>query len=101
MKKMIIVNAKLVPADGKKDEIIEKVEKLLQESRTHEGNISYNLYSNVEDDTLMFVEKWESKESLEKHMKTEVFLKFGEESGELLSQDLEIQIFTAELITAA
>ena len=101
MKKMIIVNAKLVPADGKKDEIIEKVEKLLQESRTHVGNISYNLYSNVEDDTLMFVEKWESKEALEKHMKTEVFLKFGEESGELLSQDLEIQIFTAELITAA
>ena len=101
MKKMIIVNAKLVPADGKKDEIIEKVEKLLQESRTHEGNISYNLYSNVEDDTLMFVEKWESKEALEKHMKTEVFLKFGEESGELLAQDLEIQIFTAELITAA
>lgn len=98
---MIIVNAKLVPTEGKKDEIIEKVETLLKESRTHEGNISYNLYSNVEDDTLMFVEKWESKEALEKHMKTEVFLKFGEESKELLSKDLEIQLFTAELITAA
>ena len=98
---MIIVNAKLVPITDKKDELIEKVDTLLKESRTHKGNISYNLYSNVEDDTLIFVEKWESKEALEEHMKTEIFLKFGEESRELLSKDLEVELYTADLITAA
>ena len=43
---MIIVNATLEPVEGKLDEIVEKAEKLLKASRTHEGNISYNLYKN-------------------------------------------------------
>lgn len=96
---MIIVNATFEPKEGKIDEIIEKVNPLIEASRTHEGNISYDLFKNVQNDTLTFVEKWQSSEALQKHMQTEEFLSFGQESKELISGDLEIKIYTAELLT--
>ncbi len=95
---MIIVNATLIPKEGKLDEIVEKAETLLKESREHKGNISYNLYKNVEDNTLMFVEKWKCRKGLEKHMEKEVFLEFGKSVKDLLASDLEIKIYSAEQI---
>ncbi len=96
---MIIVNATLEPVEGKLDEIVEKAEKLLKASRTHEGNISYNLYKNVEEETLFFVERWESKEALQKHMETEEFMEFGKETKELLAKELGIKLYAAELLS--
>lgn len=96
---MIIVNATLEPKEGKTEEIIEKADELLKASRQHEGNIKYNLYQNVEEDTLFFVEQWESKEALQKHMQTEEFIKFGQDTKDLMASELGIKIFTAELLT--
>lgn len=96
---MIIVNATLEPVEGKKEEIIEKASSLIEASRTHEGNISYDLYSNVQDNSLFFVEKWESKEALQKHMQTEEFLTFGQETKDLLESELGIKLYTAELLS--
>lgn len=96
---MIIVNATLEPKEGKTKEIVEKASDLLNASREHEGNISYNLYENVEDNTLFFVERWESKEALQKHMQSEEFVKFGQEIKDLLASELGIKIYTAELLS--
>ena len=96
---MIIVNASLEPKEGKTEEIIEKADELLKASRKHKGNIKYNLYQNVEEDTLFFVEQWESKEALQKHMQTEEFIKFGQDTKDLMAGELGIKIFTAELLT--
>ncbi|MBR0472469.1 MAG: antibiotic biosynthesis monooxygenase [Methanosphaera sp.] len=96
---MIIVNATFEPKEGKLDEILEKAEPLINASKTHEGNISYNLYKNVQDNSLTFVEQWQSSEALQKHMKTEEFLLFGQETKDLFAKDLEIKIYTAELLT--
>ncbi len=95
---MLIVNAKLIPKEGKLDEIVEKAENLLKESREHKGVISYNLYKNVEDNTLMFVEKWKCKKGLEKHMEKEVFIEFGQSIKDLVASDLEVEIYTAEKV---
>ena len=58
---MIIVNASLKAKEDKIDDIVSEAEKLILASREHEGNISYNLFKDVLDDSLTFVEKWESK----------------------------------------
>lgn len=95
---MIIVHATLIPKEGKLDEIVEKAENLLKESREHKGNSSYNLYKNVEDNTLMFVEKWKCQKGLEKHMEKEVFLEFGQSIKDLLASELDVQVYSAEKI---
>lgn len=96
---MIIVNATLEVKEGKTEEIIEKADVLIKASREHEGNISYDLFKNVEDGTLLFVEKWESTEALQKHMQTEEFMEFGQSSKDLLASELGIKIYSAELMT--
>ena len=52
---MIIVQAKAIPKDVEAlDKIIVSAENLIKNTRAEEGNISYNLYSNVEDDRNTF-----------------------------------------------
>lgn len=96
---MIIVNATIKPKENKKNEIIKKAESLIKASRTHEGNISYNLFNDTESETLLFVEKWESKELLQKHMETEDFLTFGHETKELIDGELSVEVYLAELVS--
>ena len=95
---MIIVHATLTPKEGKLDEIVEKAQDLLKESREHKGNISYNLYKNVEENTLLFVEKWKCQKGLDKHMEKEVFIKFGESIKDSLASELDIQLYSSEKI---
>ena len=52
---MIIVNAALQAKEDKIDDIIKEAEKLIVASREHEGNVSYNLYKDVLDNSLAFV----------------------------------------------
>ena len=63
---MIIVLAKAIPKDeNAKNQIIDFSKDLIENSKSEEGNIDYNLYTDTSDNSLMFVEKWESKEALE------------------------------------
>ncbi|MBE6487472.1 MAG: antibiotic biosynthesis monooxygenase [Methanosphaera stadtmanae] len=96
---MIIVNAILPAKEEKKDEIITKAKDLITASRTHDGNISYNLVEDVLDNSLTFIEKWESKEALEAHMKTEEFIAFGEAIKDDLTDELSITVYVAEAVS--
>ena len=94
---MIIVLAKTIPKDDNaKAYIIEFSKDLIENSLLEEGNIDYNLYENTSEDSLMFVEKWESIEILQKHMQTEHFLEFGQKIGDLVAGELDIEIFNSE-----
>ena len=42
------------------------------------------------------LEKWESVETLQKHMQTKHFIEFGENIGNLVSGDLEIDVFDSK-----
>lgn len=95
---MIIVNADLPVKEEKKDEVIKQAEILINASRTHDGNISYNLYQDVVDSSLIFIEKWESKEALEAHMQTPEFIEFGEAIKESLTAPLRIKLILGEEI---
>ena len=93
---MIIVNAALQAKEDKIDDIIKEAEKLIVASREHEGNVSYNLYKDVLDNSLAFVEKWKSKEALEKHMKTDEFIAFGNNVKEYLTAELDVSVYVVE-----
>ena len=95
--KMIIVQAKAIPQDEtSKNKIIEAAANLIEKSKLENGNINYNLYSNVQEDTLLFVEQWENLDILKSHLQTEHFNQFGAYIDGLLKEDLDINVFSAE-----
>ena len=91
----ILVLAKVEPKEGCQDSIIEVSQDLIYETLLEEGNIDYQLLKSIEDDSLTFVEKWESLEALKKHMGSPHFLNFGEESGEFVEK-MTIQVIGAD-----
>ncbi len=94
---MIVVLAKAVPKDeDAKVKIIDFSKDLIGNSKAEDGNIDYNLYENTSEDSLMFVEQWESLEILQRHMQTEHFIAFGENIGDLVAGELEINVFNSE-----
>lgn len=96
---MIIVQAKAIPKDeASKNRIIKAAENLIEKSKSENGNINYNLYSSVQEDTLLFVEQWENLDILKAHLQTEHFNQFGADIDGILKEDLEINVFTAENI---
>ena len=93
----ILVLAKIQPKEGCQDSIIELANELVFETLQEEGNIEYQLLLSSEDDSLTFVEKWESPEALKKHMGSPHFINFGEESGEFV-ENMDIQVIGAKEI---
>ena len=94
---MIIVLAKAIPKDDDaKEKVIDFAGDLIKNSKSEDGNVDYNLFDNTCDGSLMFVEQWESKEILGKHLQTEHFLNFGANIDGLLAGELEINVFEAD-----
>ena len=60
----ILVLAKIHPKEGCQDSIMELADELVYETLQEEGNIDYQLLISSKDDSLTFVEKWESPEAL-------------------------------------
>lgn len=94
----ILVLAKITPKEGCQDSILELADELVYETLLEEGNIDYQLLKSSNDDTLTFVEKWESPEALKRHMASPHFLNFGEESGEFV-ENMDIQVIGANEIS--
>ena len=90
----IVVLAKIQPKEGCQDSILELSEELIFETLQEEGNIDYQLLKSNEDDSLTFVEKWESPEAIKKHMASPHFLNFHDESGEFVESN-DIQVLKA------
>ncbi|SDA72425.1 Quinol monooxygenase YgiN [Methanobrevibacter millerae] len=96
---LIFVLAKAIPNDDEAaKKIIQFSEDLIDNSRKEKGNIEYNLYSDSEELSLLFVEKWESIEILDSHLQTEHFIKFGNNIANLLAQDFIINVLKQILL---
>ena len=94
----LLVLAKVEPKMGCQDSIIELSQELISETLLEEGNIDYQLLKSLNDDTLTFVEKWQSKEALKKHVRSPHFLNFSEESDEFV-KEMTIQVIGADEIS--
>lgn len=96
---MILVIANVYVKDGKQESFLASAKKCIAKTLQEEGNISYDLNKSVEDNCkFTFVEKWKSNEALDIHMKAEHFGAFGASIKDLLSKELEINVFDANKI---
>lgn len=71
---MIIVQAKTIAKDEKcQKKLIDLAQPLIKKSKAESGNIDYNLLVNTTDNSLLFVEQWESIEILNSHLQQIIF----------------------------
>ncbi|HAS90737.1 MAG TPA: antibiotic biosynthesis monooxygenase [Clostridiales bacterium] len=90
---MIKVVAKGYFLEGKAEEAIKLYEELVEKTRTEEGCISYILFRDIEDDSILtMIEEWESKDALDKHFKTEHFTRLVPMIGKLRKSS-EVNIY--------
>jgi quinol monooxygenase YgiN len=92
---MIFVLATMVTKKGKNKEFLKSTEDLIKSTRLEEGSISYNLYSSTEDDNIfIMIEQWENEEYLDKHLQTDHFKSFVENTSNILARDIDINKYS-------
>lgn len=68
---MIVVVGRVTSDAARRDELIRIGQEIARASREEEGCISYRLYEDTErENEFVFIEEWESQESLDRHFRT-------------------------------
>ena len=72
------------------------VVELVAETRKEEGCISYQLFQDVNNSSILaFIEEWQSPEALQSHMKSKHFLAAMPKLAELREKESEVNIYSA------
>ena len=89
---MIYVVATLKLKPDAREHLLEPARACIAETRREKGCISYDLFDSVADaDTMVFVERWETREDLSAHSKQPHLAAWREASGpHLLSRVIEV-----------
>jgi quinol monooxygenase YgiN len=91
---MIKVVAKNFIAKDKISECIDLVKELAQESRQDAGCISYEMYQDTADETLMtMIETWESEADLQAHLHSPHFKRLVPLIGALAVKETEMNVY--------
>lgn len=90
---------RIVARDHFKAECVEDALVLLRElvtvTRTEKGNISYTYCRDMSDsNSFAMIESWESKESMEAHLKSEHFQRIIPQLGEMLTEPSRLEVYT-------
>ena len=94
---MIIVIGSLTVQQEKLEEAIELSQKHANEARKQAGCISYALHIDTErKNLLVFIERWQHMDDLEKHFQTSSSLDFGKKISELVKSTPTIEIYQSE-----
>ena len=89
---MIYVVATLNIKPGTKERLLEPARKCIAETRKEKGCISYDLLASItDDDSMVFVERWETREALTAHSKQPHISAWRDASNpHLVSRTIEI-----------
>lgn len=89
---MIYVVATITLKPGSRDNLLEPARACIEETRREKGCISYDLLGSItDDDTMVFVERWETREDLTAHSKQPHLAAWREASAPfLVSRTIEI-----------
>jgi len=94
---MIIVTAMMNVKPGIKYAFILEANQLVEATRQEKGCISYDLLTSTDDeDLLIMLEKWEDIDSLNRHMETDHFKKFGDTIERFLTREIEVNSYSAD-----
>jgi quinol monooxygenase YgiN len=87
----LTVVALLETSADKADELKKVCLGLIEPSRKDEGCISYELYQDTTNPgKFTYIEKWESKELLDAHLKTPHLVAAAEAFGKILTKELQV-----------
>jgi len=87
----LTVLARVRAAAGKEEELYTMLTGMVQQTRTEEGCINYDLHRRQEDPALFcFYENWRSKKDLDDHFATPYLQAFLGKAGELLAEPPDI-----------
>lgn len=92
---MIKIVAKNFVKEGKTGEFLALANKLVEETnRNDEGCIKYELFQDVDNPNIfVFIEEWDNKAVLDKHMAAKHFLEIVPKLDELAQKQSEINLF--------
>ena len=91
---MIKVVAKNFAKEDKVNEVLRLCRELIDATRKEEGCKKYELYQDEKDSTIVtFIEEWESREALEKHLKSEHFTRIVPLLGNLMRKEAEMNVY--------
>lgn len=94
---MIIVIAKIIPKENKETDFIRIASDLVDVTRTEEKNISYDLVSSLDDNSFLFIEKWEDMDGLSNHLNSSHFRVFDHLS-QVFTESSEITVYNSDEI---
>lgn len=91
---MIIIHAVMQIDSTKQQSFLEEIETLIRASRQESGNISYNLYKDIEKNhTFTMVEVWQDAAAVESHNTSEHFTFFVAKASNFLVAPLDIKAY--------
>lgn len=97
---MILVHATFPLDPAKREEALETIEDLVEQSQAEAGTIEYRAAMDVsEPNTARFVERYEDADAFETHTETEHFEAFEAALPDLLAGEPEVLRFEVESAT--
>ena len=97
---MVVVIARAGCAPENREQLVELVRWMQNESRQEPGCINYGFYGSLEDPTeFVAVEEWESTDALRTHFEAPSVARFGAEVGGLLDRAPQVEIHVVERTT--
>ena len=90
---MLQTVSKLYVMEDRVDEFLEVFKGMIEPTQKEKGYIEYEMYQDEEDPSLLIVlEKWESKEDFDNHLKSEHFDKIVPKMVKLMRKEGELNI---------
>ncbi len=84
---LLTVIAYMRAASGKRDELRQALEALIEPTSREKGYINYDLHQSIEDpDRFFFYENWESEADLDAHLAAPHLTQFASRIPELLDE---------------
>lgn len=94
---MLVIHATFPVDPDRRDEALELVEELAEDSREEDGVVDYRVTTDVEDPNVFrFFERYEDEAAFGAHAETDHFETFEEALPDLLSGDPEVTRFDVE-----
>lgn len=91
---MIKVVAKCIVKIKEIENFKKYVAELIVLSRKDEGNISYELYEDIENPSILtFIEEWQDKKVLDQHMSSKHFVDTFTKLNPLQQEQMDINIY--------
>lgn len=97
---MIIIHAEMKVNHAVESEFLEAVKELVESSRAEEGNVSYKLFKDTEqENTYLMIEEWKDQDAVAFHNSSAHFQAFVAKAPKYLTAPLSVQAYAGQLIS--